>query len=159
MTPPGRSLAQRQADLVASLVTGGPIPAGFDPARVAATVDALLRKRAEEVGARWPALRAHLDPQWMDEFSQWAQNQAAAGLLARRLGLRAPPCRVRSSSRPGQRGARRDRGTVSVRRRQSAAPSALPIATDRAWRGCGATRRPGLDVPPAALIPPASPLG
>ena len=79
MTPPGRSLAQRQADLVASLVTGGPIPAGFDPARVAATVDALLRKRAEEVGARWPALRAHLDPQWMDEFSQWARTRPPLG--------------------------------------------------------------------------------
>jgi len=79
MTPPARSLAQRQADLVAALVSGGPIPAGFDPARVAATADALLRKRAEEVGARWPALRAQLGPQWTEEFRRWARNRPPLG--------------------------------------------------------------------------------
>ena len=79
MTSPGRSLAQRQADLVAALVSGGPTPPGFDPRRVAATADALLRKRAEEVGKRWPALRAQLSTQWTDEFSQWARTRPPLG--------------------------------------------------------------------------------
>jgi hypothetical protein len=79
MTPPERSLALRQADLVAALVAGGSIPPGFDPSRIAATADALLRKRAEEVGARWPALRSQLGPQWMKEFSRWARNRPPLG--------------------------------------------------------------------------------
>jgi hypothetical protein len=79
LTHQGRSLGQRQADLVAALVAGGPTPPGFELARVAATADALLRKRAEEVGSRWPALRAHFGPQWTDEFSRWARNRPPLG--------------------------------------------------------------------------------
>ncbi len=73
------SLAQRQAELVAALVAGGAIPEGFDVARVRATADALLRKRAGEVGNRWPTLRAGLGPQWSDAFARWARGRPPHG--------------------------------------------------------------------------------
>lgn len=72
-------LARRQADLVAALVRGGAIPDGFDEARVRATEEALLRKRAGEVGARWPTLRAQFGAQWTSAFSQWARGCAPRG--------------------------------------------------------------------------------
>jgi hypothetical protein len=74
-------LARRQAALVAALVSGEPAPAGFDPARVRATADALLRKRAGEVAAQWPALRAQFGPQWTAAFSAWAHGRAPQGSL------------------------------------------------------------------------------
>ncbi|MCD2190892.1 hypothetical protein [Actinomycetospora soli] len=40
-----RELAGRQAAFLAALVAEGPVPAGFDPARVAAEARALHRKR------------------------------------------------------------------------------------------------------------------
>ncbi len=76
---PARSLAQRQSELVAALVSGGPTPPGFDPQRVAATTDALLRKRADEVGARWPSLPTQFGPQWNDEFTRWARKRPPQG--------------------------------------------------------------------------------
>ncbi len=79
MTPPGRTLAQRQADLIAALVAGGPAPPGFDPVRVTATADALLRKRADEVGARWPRLRVQFGPQWTNDFTRWARSRPPLG--------------------------------------------------------------------------------
>jgi hypothetical protein len=42
-------LAAEHAALVRALVGGGPVPGGFDPGRVAATAEALARKRAREV--------------------------------------------------------------------------------------------------------------
>jgi hypothetical protein len=72
-------LAQRQAGLVAALVGGGAVPEGFDEARVRATENALLRKRAGEVGARWPALRAQFGAQWGATFAAWAQGRAPHG--------------------------------------------------------------------------------
>ena len=73
------SLAQRQAALVAALVQGDPVPPGFDPVRVRATADALLRKRAGEVGERWPTLRAQFGPQWMEVFTSWASCRPPQG--------------------------------------------------------------------------------
>ena len=62
-------LAERQAALVAALVAGGPAPAGFDPAALAAAGAALLRKRAGEVARHWPLLAAGLGPQWSATFA------------------------------------------------------------------------------------------
>lgn len=74
-----QTLAQRQASLVAALVSGAPVPDGFDPVRVQATADALLRKRAGEVGERWPTLRAQFGPEWTLAFSQWARGMPPRG--------------------------------------------------------------------------------
>ncbi|MET8467765.1 hypothetical protein ABZU93_32330, partial [Micromonospora zamorensis] len=57
-------LAQRQAELVATLVAGGPPPPGFAPAQLAATRAALRRKRAGEVARHWPLLAAGLGATW-----------------------------------------------------------------------------------------------
>jgi hypothetical protein len=81
MTRDRAPLAQRQADLIASLVAGAPVPPGFDPVRVAATAEALLHKRAGEVGARWPALRTQFGPEWSVEFSRWARHRLPRGSL------------------------------------------------------------------------------
>jgi hypothetical protein len=74
-------LARRQADLVAALVGGGAPPPGFDPDRVRAAGAALLRKRAGEVGAVWPLLRASLGPQWMATFASFATGRPPLGSL------------------------------------------------------------------------------
>ncbi|WP_051366372.1 hypothetical protein [Hamadaea tsunoensis] len=73
------SLAERQAALVAALVAGDGPPPGFDPARVRATADQLLRKRAGEVGRAWPWLRASLGPRWTAEFTAWAAGRPPRG--------------------------------------------------------------------------------
>ncbi|MFC5945892.1 hypothetical protein ACFPZ4_31085, partial [Micromonospora harpali] len=49
----GGDLAARQAELVAALVAGGPLPAGFAPTPVDAARRALLRKRAGDVARHW----------------------------------------------------------------------------------------------------------
>ena len=67
-------LARRQAELVGALVAGDAVPAGFDPNRIRATEEALLRKRAGEVADRWPALRGQFGPQWSDAFAEWARG-------------------------------------------------------------------------------------
>jgi hypothetical protein len=79
ITPGG--LAERQAALVAALVSDGAPPAGFDPVRVKATAVALLRKRAGEVGDRWPTLRAQWGPQWTHSFGEWARGRPPQGSL------------------------------------------------------------------------------
>jgi hypothetical protein len=75
------SLADQQAELVAALVAGGPLPPGFDPARVGAAREALLRKRSGEVAAAWPVLAASLGPQWTVVFRDWARDRAPNGAL------------------------------------------------------------------------------
>jgi hypothetical protein len=75
------SLSDDQEALVAALVAGAPLPPGFDPGRVAAARQALLRKRAGEVAAAWPALAAGLGPQWTVEFGGWARDRAPNGAL------------------------------------------------------------------------------
>jgi hypothetical protein len=72
--PAGRErLAAEQAALVRALVDGGPVPAGFDPGRVAATSAALARKRAREVARAWPVLAADLG----EDFTGWFVADAA----------------------------------------------------------------------------------
>lgn len=75
------TLARQQAALVAALVAGAPLPAGFDPDRVRAAGDALLRKRAGEVARTWPALRASYGPQWIEAFAAYARTRPTRGSL------------------------------------------------------------------------------
>jgi hypothetical protein len=74
-------LAHRQAALVAALVRGAAVPDGFDQTRVRVAADALMRKRADEVAAMWPVLRAGLGPQWTNSFAAWAAGRPPAGAL------------------------------------------------------------------------------
>ncbi|MEH1169474.1 hypothetical protein V6V47_29250 [Micromonospora sp. CPCC 205539] len=78
--PPGR-LAERQAELVAALVAGGPAPPGFASAPLAATRTALLRKRAGDVARHWPLLAAGLGADWSATFAGWAAQRPTAGSL------------------------------------------------------------------------------
>ncbi len=55
-----------------ALVAGGPVPDGFDPARVRATCEALARKRARQVAKVWPALALH--PQFTERFLSYASG-------------------------------------------------------------------------------------
>jgi hypothetical protein len=75
------ALADLQAALVAALVAGTAIPPGFDPARVRAARNALLRKRAGEVAATWPALRIRYGPQWIGAFGSFAATRPTRGAL------------------------------------------------------------------------------
>jgi hypothetical protein len=75
------TLADDQAALVAALVAGGGSPPGFDTARLDATRAALLRKRAGEVAAAWPALAAGVGPRWPVAFARWAAGRPPAGAL------------------------------------------------------------------------------
>jgi hypothetical protein len=74
-------LAERQAALVAALVAGAPDPPGFDPARLAATRRALLRKRAGEAAKHWPVLAESLGPRWSAAFAaHHAVHEPGGGL-------------------------------------------------------------------------------
>jgi hypothetical protein len=75
------TLANRQAELVATLVAGGPEPSGFDPGRLAVARRALLRKRAGEAAALWPLLAASLGPAWPEAFIASVAGRAPAGAL------------------------------------------------------------------------------
>ncbi|MEV4728338.1 hypothetical protein [Micromonospora humida] len=74
-------LAARQAALVAALVAGAPLPAGFATDRVDAARRALLRKRAGEVARHWPLLAAGLGDTWPATFAGWAAGRPTAGSL------------------------------------------------------------------------------
>lgn len=75
-------LAAAQAALVAALVAGGPLPAGFDPDRVDAARRALLRKRAGEVARAWPLLAGGLGTAFTPRFVRWATGRPPAGSRA-----------------------------------------------------------------------------
>jgi hypothetical protein len=70
-------LAQRA--LVAALVAGAPLPAGFDAGRVQAAARALLRKRAAEVARSWPELASSYGPAWPTIFAGWASERPTRG--------------------------------------------------------------------------------
>lgn len=74
-------LARRQADLVAALVAGAPVPPGFDERLIAAAATALAVKRAGEVAARWPRLRHEFGPRWTAEFRRWSAGRPPLGPL------------------------------------------------------------------------------
>ncbi|MGH3669225.1 MAG: hypothetical protein ACRDSH_01115 [Pseudonocardiaceae bacterium] len=79
--PANGDLASRQAALIAALVAGAELPAGFDPARVSAARRALLVKRAGEVATVWPLLAASFGTGWSERFIAWAQDRAPVGSL------------------------------------------------------------------------------
>lgn len=66
-------LAARQQELVAALVSDGPAPEGFDPARVAAVRLGLARKRLGGLGQHFPALAAAVrsDPALWELYFEW----------------------------------------------------------------------------------------
>lgn len=72
-------LAARQAALVAALVGGGKLPAGFNHTRVAAGRRALLVKRAGEVAKAWPLLATSLGDAWPECFITWAKSHPPRG--------------------------------------------------------------------------------
>ncbi len=74
-------LATRQAALVAALVSGAAVPAGFDPMLLRAAATVLLHKRARQVAGVWPALRAEYGPRWLDVFSAFAAGRPAGSPL------------------------------------------------------------------------------
>ncbi|MDN5860986.1 MAG: hypothetical protein L0H84_20465 [Pseudonocardia sp.] len=74
-------LARRQAELVAALVANGPDPDGFDPARLAATRRALLRKRAGEAAKAWPVLAASHGGAWPAVFAAHRSGHPPVGAL------------------------------------------------------------------------------
>jgi hypothetical protein len=76
-----RSLADRQAALVATLTSGAPVPEGFDARRVEAARVALLRKRAGEVARQWPLTAAAFGAGWTREFVRWAARRPTHGSL------------------------------------------------------------------------------
>lgn len=76
-----RSLADRQAALVAALTAGAPVPPGFDPRLVEAARVALLSKRAGEVARSWPMLAAGYGSAWQREFAAWAAARPTRGSL------------------------------------------------------------------------------
>jgi hypothetical protein len=81
VTTSGGDLAIRQAALVAALVAGGELPAGFDDARVSAARRALLVKRTGEVATMWPLLAASFGPDWSSRFATWAHTRPPKGPL------------------------------------------------------------------------------
>ena len=129
-------LARRQAELVAALILGEPAPAGFDPSRVRATADALLRKRAAEVGAQWPALRVQFGPQWSAAFADWARGRVPQGSLrdgwdfARTLALH--PATAPSANPALSRGAAPSGSAAPSGRAALSTAAALELATREA---------------------------
>jgi hypothetical protein len=78
-------LAAEQAALVRALVSGAPVPDGFDPERVRATSAALVRKRAREAARAWPVLAAELGQEFIPAFLALAARRpppARGGALA-----------------------------------------------------------------------------
>jgi hypothetical protein len=75
------TLARRQAELVASLVAGGPPPAGFDETRLAATRSALLRKRAAAAARAWPLLAHVVGADWNQIFARHRGGHPPVGGL------------------------------------------------------------------------------
>ncbi|MEH0824756.1 MULTISPECIES: hypothetical protein [unclassified Micromonospora] len=67
--------------MVAALVAGAPLPAGFAPAPVEAARVALLGKRAGEVARHWPLLAAALGDAWWNTFREWADGRRTNGSL------------------------------------------------------------------------------
>ncbi|QSQ15273.1 hypothetical protein [Myxococcus landrumensis] len=66
-------LSQAQAELVRALGVGGPVPAGFDTARVQAAAQSLIHKRRRAVEHAWPKLVLALGPDFAARFDSWAR--------------------------------------------------------------------------------------
>ena len=62
-----------QAQLVGALTEGAPTPADFDGARLAATAEALLSKRARAVARAWPRLARAAGKTFATRFADYAR--------------------------------------------------------------------------------------
>lgn len=67
-------LARKQADLLAALVAGGPVPEGFDAERIRVQSVALAAKRREGVLRTLPVLATALGDRWPRAFMEWART-------------------------------------------------------------------------------------
>lgn len=74
-------LAARQAELVATLVSGASVPDGFDTRLVGVARVALLNKRAGDVARHWPMLATALGTEWRPTFHAWAAARPTNGSL------------------------------------------------------------------------------
>ncbi len=74
-------LAARQAAVIAALVAGGQLPAGFDQIRMSIARRALLVKRAGQVATAWPLLAASFGADWPSRFTTWADGRPPLGSL------------------------------------------------------------------------------
>lgn len=81
-------LARRQAEVVRALVAGQTSPAAFDQAGLAATREALIRKRAGEVGSRDPYLKFEAGADFLDHFRAWAQARPKTTTAADAVAFR-----------------------------------------------------------------------
>ena len=72
-------LAERQSALLAALVAGGPLPAGFDPAQVRAQAVGLAAKRRDTVARVAPELTVLLGPAFGPLFLRYAQQHPQDG--------------------------------------------------------------------------------
>ncbi|GHJ18142.1 hypothetical protein [Micromonospora sp. AKA38] len=117
-------LAARQAELVATLVAGGPLPPGFAAAPVEAARRALLRKRAGDVARHWPLLAAGLGADWPAVFVDWAAGRPTNGSLrdgwdlARELRDRGTLPPLGADELTGREAANRYDGRSTPRRRR-----------------------------------------
>ncbi|WP_280399166.1 hypothetical protein [Nocardia carnea] len=87
MTDPAPGLAERQAALVRALVADDAVPPGFDPAAVRAAADAILRKRAREIAAHYPALVRATGPEFTARYIAWARGRPKGTTAADALGF------------------------------------------------------------------------
>lgn len=67
-------LARRQTELLAALVAGGPVPEGFDPARLRVQSWSLAAKRRDGVSRTLPVLATALGERWPRVFMEWART-------------------------------------------------------------------------------------
>lgn len=102
---PEGDLGEQLASLARAVAGTGPVPPGFEVARVEVVRNQLLRKRARLVARRWPGLAADLGDEFLDlvapilrerPFDREEEAVAAGLLLAERL---------RAGGRLGPRGA------------------------------------------------------
>jgi DMSO/TMAO reductase YedYZ molybdopterin-dependent catalytic subunit len=76
------NLARRQKELIRALVAGDPLPPGFDSVTIDATRTALLRKRAAEIAARYPAVPSALGERYDELFDRWASDRPKTSTAA-----------------------------------------------------------------------------
>jgi hypothetical protein len=67
-----KKLATIQTELLRALTQKEIPPEGFDPVRIQATADTLVRKRARAVAKTWPALTQALGERFNEKFAAFA---------------------------------------------------------------------------------------
>jgi hypothetical protein len=72
-------LAKAQAELVRALVAHGPVPAGFDEARVRVAARSLVNKRRQALARAWPKLVEVVGETFAARFTSYAEAQPLPG--------------------------------------------------------------------------------